>query len=334
MVNEMRAWTIQEEHIAEPMSKAKISSPGGPIRGARSIAAAIVAAVLIAGAAAAVAQAAEHGRIGQRTGELRPVAAWYEGEKTYYWDFGVSVPNTADLYRAISGFSESGGPIFVEGQDPVVDTVPGDPGYSDFWRIIFYVVDGDFVPGSARSVAAVRDAGHRIIDPEITVNCPIVDAGARANERVLNPGWHVGRQIVYFDFGRDQIRAGTSNANIYVFVDGFDVDGSPRISGGATPILDARTGDSIYSALRRVNYVVAPGDLEAGGLRSAAAILDSGLEIRPTDIFMNLPAATVTNDGLPVWAWWTIPSVFLVLAAGLFYRALIWNRRRPYRGAA
>ena len=33
--------------------------------------------------------------------------------------------------------------------------------------------------------------------------------------------------------------AGTSNANIYVFVDGFDVDGSPRISGGATPILDA-----------------------------------------------------------------------------------------------
>ena len=259
-----------------------------------------------------------------RSGQLEKHKALYKGTEISYWDFGLSGTGTAILYRAIHGFGDDGGPLFVDGQDSVVGTVPGDAAYSDFGNVLYYVVDIDFVAGSATSVSNILDAGYRVIEPELIVNCPLVEGDARAGAVELHPGWHDGERVQYFNFGRDQVRDRGSDANIYIFVDGFSASGAPQVSAAMSPVLDSKKGDTNYSALRHVNYVATAAGDDAESIRSEADVRTSGLEIRPANAFMNLPEADDSSSGPPGGFWWALPRAFLLLATALIIRE--WRR--------
>lgn len=110
------------------------------------------------------------------------VQGWYKGQEVYYFDFGPNTEATAPIYAFITGFDADGNPQFVEGQNNVVDVVPGDEGYSAFWQVNLVVVPADYQANSITSVDQVLASGYEMIQPGLVVNCPVMRTAAASPE--------------------------------------------------------------------------------------------------------------------------------------------------------
>ena len=266
----------------------------------------------------------------KRSGVLTPLPAWYGGSSASYWNFGVAGLPPADLYRAIKGFDQEGKPVFVDGQDSIIGAGPGEDGYSDFWKIKYYVVAEGFVPNSVKSIDAVMAGGYRIIESETIANCPVVEAGTVAGAEELHPGWLRDGPVVYFTFDRAGLGADARGSRVFFFVGGFNPDGSPAFAPGSDPVFEEEPGDPEYSALRRVHYVVTPPDFAPNSLRSSEAVLGSGLQVRETETYLNLPAvpqpAAVDSGGASARWLIAVPGALALAAVALFARGA--RRRR------
>ena len=109
------------------------------------------------------------------------VQGWYKGQEVFYPDFGLNPETTAPIYAFITGFDENGDPQFVEGQNNVIDVIPGDDGYSAFWNVNLVTVPEGYEPNSITSASEVLAGGFDIVQPGLLVNCPVIrtaDAGS------------------------------------------------------------------------------------------------------------------------------------------------------------
>jgi hypothetical protein len=100
----------------------------------------------------------------------------------------------------------------VPGQLNLIDTVPGDPGYNDFWRPVMVQTPAGYQANEITSVAALNamlsntSSGFRATMTDILVNCPVVPAGSRARLRMggasnaLTRGWYRDKVVYYFNF--------------------------------------------------------------------------------------------------------------------------------------
>ena len=136
--------------------------------------------------------------------------AFAAGGAIHTWDFGPAPTFAAPVFMLVRRTAT--GPERVA-HNTLVDTVPGDAGYSPFWSMyLVYVTDryqGEVIP----SVAALDDALTKgLIEPpdpqEFAVNCPVVaDDVALASglgAATIPPNGHFnvkGRTVAYFDFG-------------------------------------------------------------------------------------------------------------------------------------
>lgn len=102
-------------------------------------------------------------------GEMGLTMGWYQGQDVSYFDFGMNPIDTAPIYAF---FYADGSPV--DGQNNVVDTMPGDPDYSAFWQVHLVTVPDDYVANTIRSEADLMTAGYPIEMTDILVNCPIV----------------------------------------------------------------------------------------------------------------------------------------------------------------
>jgi len=96
------------------------------------------------------------------------------GKPVRYYNFDIQSDVPAELYR----FRRAGQPI--AGQPDVVDVIPGDAGYSDFWQITWVDVPATFVPGSVTSASQLR--GLAVARSGKAIDCPIVPAGTIGRE--------------------------------------------------------------------------------------------------------------------------------------------------------
>ena len=101
------------------------------------------------------------------------VQGWHDGEEVYYPDFGQNSAIAIPIWAFITGMDEQGNPRFVEGQSNIIDSVPGDAGYSAFWRVILVTVPEGYEPNSIRSAADVLAAGLTTTLTDLVVNCPV-----------------------------------------------------------------------------------------------------------------------------------------------------------------
>jgi pentapeptide MXKDX repeat protein len=101
------------------------------------------------------------------------VQGWYKGQQVFYPDFGLNNTSAIPIWVFITGMDEQGNPQFVEGQRNIIDAVPGDPGYSAFWRVIMVTVPEGYEPDSIRSAADVMASGFTTTPANIVVNCPV-----------------------------------------------------------------------------------------------------------------------------------------------------------------
>ena len=98
-----------------------------------------------------------------------------DGAHVHYYNFDVQPDRPARLYRFVRADRAP-----IAGQPDVVDAIPGDPGYSDFWRIIYVRVPDAFVPGS---ITSAQQIGNLPVEEDArAIDCPIVPAGTTARE--------------------------------------------------------------------------------------------------------------------------------------------------------
>ena len=116
------------------------------------------------------------------------VQGWYKGEEVFYPDFGANPATVEPIWVFIHGMNADGTPDLVEGQNNIIDTVPGEADYTAFWRVNMVTVPEGYEPNSIRSAADVIAAGFEITQTDMVVNCPVVEvAAAPGGQPVTQP---------------------------------------------------------------------------------------------------------------------------------------------------
>jgi len=234
---------------------------------------------------------------GAQVEEKTLVSGWYQDRQVEYYDFGTNTPlvgensvQTQPIWVFIHGMNPDGTPDLVEGQHNIIDVVPGEPGYSDLWQVVFVTVPDDYEADSIRSAEEARDSGYETETTDMFVNCPIVPAGTTLEGgKELVQGWNDGEEVFYPDFGANP----PTTAPIWVFIHGMNADGTPDFVEGQSNIIDTVPGDADYTAFWRVNMVTVPEGYEPNSIRSAADVLAAGFAIAETDMVVNCPVTEV-----------------------------------------
>ena len=124
------------------------------------------------------------------------------GETVMYYNFDVQPTTPAPIYVLF----KKGEISPIAGQLNIVDVIPGDPGYNDFWQINKVTVPADYTPNSIGSFQALKAAGFPVTKTNMIVNCPIVPDGSTATHRLngndtgLHEGWYRNKIVTYFNF--------------------------------------------------------------------------------------------------------------------------------------
>jgi hypothetical protein len=132
-----------------------------------------------------------------------------DGRHMTYYNFDTQVLAPAPIYVLI----RQGETTPVQGQMNIIDVLPGDQGYNDFWQVINVTVPANYVANAITSVQEIVAAGYTVKPTSTIVNCPVVPEGSTANLRIgggdagLTHGWYRGMVVAYFNFAEAPITA-------------------------------------------------------------------------------------------------------------------------------
>jgi hypothetical protein len=225
-----------------------------------------------------------------------------DGQVVQYYNFDVQPTAPAPIFVL---FWESGDPV--AGQHNIVDDVPGDDDYNDFWQVVKVTVSDDYIANSMTSLQELVDAGYEMEFTDMLVNCPIVPDGSTAVLRMgggdngLTTGWYQGEVVYYFNFFEAPLSTTSDGAvptsDIYVsFNINPDEDGGGPPSGFMTEpgttqthnVVETIPSDAAYSPLWDVMpYDNASFDM-VHDLASAMAAMNFGLAAK-----VNCPIVSV-----------------------------------------
>lgn len=125
------------------------------------------------------------------------------GEKVQYYNFDVLPVTSAPIFVLF----REGEDTPVEGQLNIVDVIPGDDHYNDFWHVHKVTVPDYYVANTITSLSELMSAGFQIERTNMIVNCPIVPDGSTASLRYnnnedtgLTRGWYKDQIVYYFNF--------------------------------------------------------------------------------------------------------------------------------------
>jgi len=156
------------------------------------------------------------------------IKAFAQGAPVHYWDFGPSPDFAAPIFL-VAKRNEQGD--FERLPHPtIVDTIPGDPGYSPYWSVLFLEVTDAYNGELITSFAAIEEAQSLGLIKAPTpapfaVNCPTVTADTLlevgGGQPPLPPEslffWN-GKTVRYYDLGRMPITGGTKAAESSMYV--------------------------------------------------------------------------------------------------------------------
>lgn len=167
------------------------------------------------------------------------------GQVVKYYNFDVQPAAPAPIYA----FFEAGASSPVAGQLNVIDALPGDAGYNDFWQVMMVTVPKGYVANTIASLTAIRAAGYTITPTNTLVNCPVVPAGSTASLRLdtespaLTQGWYRDQVVNYFNFSEAPLtvtNGGVPTAPIYVT---FNIN-PDQPNGGPPSGFETETGSA------------------------------------------------------------------------------------------
>ena len=124
-----------------------------------------------------------------------------DGEIVRYYNFDVQSTTPAPIYVLFREGESSP----VAGQLNIIDAIPGDAGYNDFWRVVRVTVPSDYVANTVTSFAELQAEGFETEMTTTIVNCPVVPDGSTADlgggADGLTRGWYRDQVVFYLNFG-------------------------------------------------------------------------------------------------------------------------------------
>ncbi|GAB4520065.1 MAG: hypothetical protein Tsb0020_38650 [Haliangiales bacterium] len=199
-----------------------------------------------------------------------------DGSSVLYYNFDVQPTAPAPIFAFFRESTDTP----VEGQLNVIDVIPGDAGYNDFWLVNKVYVPDDYKANSITSFEELIDAGFAIETTDLLVNCPVVPAGSTASLRGggesngLHQGWYKGGVVNYFTFEEAGLKAAGGSvplSPIYVtFVKNPSDDPS---SGPASGFVTEADGEQTHNVLATL-----PGDAGYSPLWSVVVYDNQGFD--------------------------------------------------------
>ncbi len=125
-----------------------------------------------------------------------------DGEHVQYYNFDVQSTSAAPIYV----FFKPGATMPVDGQLNIIDVIPGEAGYNDFWQVTKVNVPADYVANTVSSLSEINSKGYSTEATNMLVNCPVVPDGSCAIKRIgggsagLHQGWYKDKIVYYFTF--------------------------------------------------------------------------------------------------------------------------------------
>jgi hypothetical protein len=123
------------------------------------------------------------------------------GKVVDYYNFDLQPTTPAPIWL----FFKPGQTTSIPGQN-IIDVIPGDPGYNDFWQVYSVAVPDNYVPNTITSYQELVASGYPISKTTMLVNCPVVPKGSTATKRYasgdagLTQGWYKDQAVYYFNF--------------------------------------------------------------------------------------------------------------------------------------
>lgn len=155
------------------------------------------------------------------------------GEVVEYYNFDVQPTKPAPIYVLF----KEGASAPVDGQLNIIDVIPGEAGYNDFWQVIKVTVPNDYVANVVTSFADIASRGYTTTATDMIVNCPVVPDGSTAAKKLgggsnaLTSGWYKGKVVKYFSFEEKALKGNAVPLSpIYV---AFNIN--PDMAGGGPP---------------------------------------------------------------------------------------------------
>lgn len=186
------------------------------------------------------------------------------GQPITYYNFDIQGLSPAPIYV----FFKLDGSTPVSGQNNIIDVLPGEAGYNDFWLVHQVLVPDDYTPNSFTSAGEITSSKYTVKTTNIIVNCPVVPFGSTAarsrtagQASALTVGWYKGMAVAYFSFEEAPLTAVGGQvpvSPIYVlFNDNEAGPASGFRSESTNPIqthnvLATSPGDASYSPLWQV----------------------------------------------------------------------------------
>lgn len=133
-----------------------------------------------------------------------------DGNIVKYYNFDVQPLAPAPLYVLYKEGSDTP----VEEQLNIINVIPGDIGYNDFWRVYKVTVPTNYVANTIASYFDIIKENYVIKVTDILVNCPVVPFGSTAElgNDGLHAGWYKDEVIYYFSFEEKDLN--TTNAGL------------------------------------------------------------------------------------------------------------------------
>ena len=163
------------------------------------------------------------------------------GDIVRYYNFDVQPLVAAPIYVLF----KDGASAPVSGQLNIIDVIPGDEGYNDFWNVNKVTVPDDYVANTVTSYDEIMSMGYSIEQTDILVNCPVVPDGSTASMRYtssestgLMRGWYKSKVVTYFSFEEKALTATiTSDGKAMVPLSDILVtfNINPDMDGGGPP---------------------------------------------------------------------------------------------------
>src|SRR5438093_8965803 len=176
-------------------------------------------AIALAAASLAVAApqrpAAQTRQLAQTANKQPVVLGFYEGKTVRYYNFGPIKLKPGNKLAPIWTFTNG-----AAGQHNIIDTVPGEKGYTPLWQVSKVTWAAGKTPRVLRSADAVRKAAAAgevtIARTSTVVNCPVLGFGQK---KVA--GFSGGHVIHYYDLGPVKVAAGNAVLPLYTVTNGL-----------------------------------------------------------------------------------------------------------------
>jgi hypothetical protein len=131
------------------------------------------------------------------------------GENVEYYNFDTQLTTPAPIYVLFKEGENSP----VSGQFNIIDVLPGEMNYNDFWLVVKVTVPADYKANEVASYAEIQKRHYKTEATTMIVNCPVVPKGSTATKRLINEsaglttGWYDDKVVYYFNFSEKPIVA-------------------------------------------------------------------------------------------------------------------------------